>query len=439
MTMTTELKVGLAPTRKRLSNGALVMAKASRMTSAVTISASVPAGTASDPRDLPGVAHFLSKVIDRGTETRTADEIAELLDSRGVSLTVTAMRHAFIVSCTCLAEDFATMIHLVADVLCRPSLPEQEIVTRRGEIITSIRQDQDSPAMVAVEEELALLYPDGHPYGRRVKGTIESVGQIDRQALVTAQHDRFTPSDLVVVCVGDVEPARVIDEASDAFGDWKGYPARPLLVGAPPRPDGRRQVVFPMMNKAQVDIAYGFNTISRFDPSYYALSLMNNVLGQYALGGRLGDSIRERQGMAYYVFSAFEPNLGEGPLVIRAGVNPGNVDRAVASIDEAVARMAADGVTAGELEASKKYLIGSMPRTLETNAGIAAFLLSCEQFSLGMEHDVKLPGLIGAVTLDEVNDLARRFLVPERATIAIAGPYDAAGSAAGEPAAAGGR
>ena len=83
---------------------------------------------------------------------------------------------------------------------------------------------------------------------------------------------------------------------------------------------------------------------------------MNNVLGQYALGGRLGDSIRERQGMAYYVFSAFEPNLGEGPLVIRAGVNPANVDRAIASIDEEVRRMAADGVTADELVASKRYL-----------------------------------------------------------------------------------
>jgi zinc protease len=149
------------------------------------------------------------------------------------------------------------------------------------------------------------------------------------------------------------------------------------------------------------------------------------VLGQYALGGRLGDSIRERQGMAYYVFSAFEPNLGEGPLVIRAGVNPANVDRAVASIDEELRRMAADGLTADELEASKRYLIGSLPRTLETNAGIATFLHTCDQFGLGMDHDVKLPGLLREVTLDQVNDVARRFLVPERATITIAGPYAA--------------
>jgi zinc protease len=426
--MTIDGQQGLAPTRKRLQNGAIVIARESGVTPAVTIAVSVPSGTVSDPRDLPGVAHFLSRVIDRGTGSKTADEIAELLDGRGVSLSAAATRHSFVVSCTCLAEDFSTMFGLIGEVVRSPSLPEQEIATRRGEIITGIRQDQDNPATVAVEEALAMLYPAGHPYGRRVKGTVETVERIDRRALENAHHDGFSPSDLVVVCVGDIEPARVVDEAGRVFGDWRGYPARPILVPAPARAAERRRAVFPMMNKAQADIAYGFNTISRQDPSYYALSLMNNVLGQYALGGRLGDSIRERQGMAYYVFSSFEANLGAGPLVIRAGVSPANVDRAIASIDDELRRMAADGVTPGELEASKRYLVGSLPRMLETNAGIASFLQSCEQFALGMDHDVRLPELLNAVTLDHVNEIARRVLAPERATITIAGPYEAPGA-----------
>lgn len=421
--MTSDATRGLSPLRRRLPNGALVIAKESRVTPAVTILASVPAGTVTDPPNLCGVSHFLSRVIDRGTESRNADEIAGLLDGRGVSLTVTAHRHAFLVSCTCLAEDFSTMLGLVADVLRRPSLPENEIAKRRGEIVTLIRQDQDNPAVVAVEESLALLYPDGHPYGRRAKGTVESVGRIDRHALNALHHDRFTPSDLVVVCVGDVEPARVVDESEIAFGDWRGYPGQPVLVPSPPVPRERRRAVFPMMNKSQADIAYGFSTISRLDSSYYAFSLMNNVLGQYALGGRLGDNIRERQGMAYYVFSAFEPGLGSGPLLIRAGVNPANVDRALDAVDVEVRRMAAEGVTAEELEASRRFLIGSLPRTLETNAAIAAFLHSCEQFGLGMDHDVRLPGRLAAVTREEANETARRFLAPERATIAVAGPY----------------
>jgi zinc protease len=423
--MKMDVPVGLSPTRRRLENGALVLAKASRATPAVAIAVSVPAGTAADPPELTGVAHFLSKVIDRGTASRDAEAIADLLDSRGVSLTAAAMRHALVVSCTCLSEDFPSMLALMADIVRNPSLPEHEIETRRGEIITSIRQDQDNPAMVAVEEELALLYPDGHPYGRRVKGTLESMERIDRRALEAAHRDRFTPTGLQVICVGDVEPEQVIGEVEQAFGDWQGKTAAPWAVPSPAPILERRQLVFPMADKAQADIAYGFNTVSRADPAYYALSVLNNVLGQYALGGRLGDNIRERQGMAYYVFSAFEPNLGEGPLVIRAGVNPANVDRTIAAIDEEVRRMAADGVTAEELEASKKYLVGSMPRLLETNAAIATFLQSCEQLGLGIDHDVKLPGLLSAVTRDEVNACARRFLAPERAAITVAGPNHA--------------
>ncbi len=422
--MTTDAQRGLVPARHRLENGATVIAKPSHVTPAVTVSVSVLAGTAADPPGLDGAAHFLSRVIDRGTQSRSGDELAELLDGRGVSLSVSAMRHTFVVSCTCLSEDFSTILGLLADIVRNPSLPDVEIETRRGEIVTAIRQDQDNPAMVAVEEQLAQLYPGGHPYGRRVKGTIESVGRIDRGLLQTVHRARFTPADLVVVAVGDVDPARVAEETSQVFGQWRGKPAAPVDVPSPSPVTARRQAVFPMMNKSQADIAYGFSTIARRDPAYYACSLMNNMLGQYAMGGRLGDNIRERQGMAYYVFSAFEPNLGEGPLVIRAGVNPSNVDRTIAAIDDEVRRMADAGLTADELAASKRYLIGSMPRMLETNAGIAAFLLSCEQFGLGMDHDTSLPALLGAVTLEEVNATAKRFLVPERATVTIAGPYE---------------
>ena len=146
-----------------------------------------------------------------------------------------------------------------------------------------------------------------------------------------------------------------------------------------------------MMNKAQADVAYGFTAVARRDPDYYALTLMNNVLGQYGLGGRLGDSIRERQGMAYYVFSSLDANLAAGPLVIRAGVAPGNVDRTIASIDEEVRAIVRDGVTPSELADAKRYLIGSMPRNLETNSGIASFLHTAEFFGLGLDYDRRVP------------------------------------------------
>ena len=128
--------------------------------------------------------------------------------------------------------------------------------------------------------------------------------------------------------------------------------------------------------------------------------------------------------MAYYVFSSLEASVAEGPLMVRAGVGPANVDRTIASIDEEIVRLTRDGVTANELNESRQYLVGSLPRTLETNAGIAHFLQTIEFFQLGLDYDVRLPALLAAVSLEEVHAAARRLLDPERAAIVVAGPYE---------------
>jgi zinc protease len=208
------------------------------------------------------------------------------------------------------------------------------------------------------------------------------------------------------------------------FAGWKAAPQRApdLTLGAPAT--ARQTRVIPMMNKSQADIAYGFRTIVRSDPAYYAYWLMNNILGQYAIGGRLGDRIRERQGMAYYAMSALDANLIPGPLFIRAGVNPANVQRALAAIDEELARLAADGPTDKEMRESTQYLIGSMPRNLETNAHIASFLQTDEFFGLGLDYDLRVPGLLRAVTRADVLAAARRTLDPAKAAVVVAGPYD---------------
>ncbi len=158
-------------------------------------------------------------------------------------------------------------------------------------------------------------------------------------------------------------------------------------------------------------------------PTYYAAWVMNNALGQYALGGRLGDSIRERQGMAYYVYSTLDASLAEGPLMVRAGVS-GRQRRAHARVDRSRAdARARRGLTAKEFDESKRYLIGSIPRQLETNAGIAGFLLSAEFHGLGADYDATLAGFPRGVTFDDVNAVARRLLDPPRAVIVVAGPW----------------
>jgi len=421
--MTTLQQRGLAPVRSVLDNGVRVIAKHSGATPAVTVHASFGAGTVFDPPHEPGVAHFVSRTIDRGTASHTAEEIAERLDYRGVALAITVNRHALSLVCTCLVEDLDQILDTFADIVMHPAFSDREVETRRGEIVTMIRQDEDNPAAMAAEGLLSLLYGAVHPYGRRPRGTVETVERISRSSLQAFHAARFTPDSLSLVMVGDLDAQRAIESASRVFAGWKTA-AAPATKFPPIEPARERRVrVIPMMNKAQADIACGFTTITRSDPAFYAYWLMNNIFGEYSIGGRLGDSIRERQGMAYYVFSALDANVIPGPLLVRAGVNPANVDRALASIDEEIARMAAEGPTDRELAESRQFLIGSLPRRLETNVGIANFLQMVEYFDLGMDYDVRVPELLGRVTRDEVHAAARAVLDPTRAAVVVAGPY----------------
>ncbi|MSO29487.1 MAG: insulinase family protein [Acidobacteria bacterium] len=421
--MTTATERGLAPLRQVLGNGMVVIAKHSPTTPAVTLHASFAAGSIFDPPGHPGLSHFVSRTIDRGTRTQTADQIAEELDSRGVSLGVTLNRHAMQIVCTCLVEHLQVMLGVLADIATRPIFPEAEVSSRRGEIITLIRQDEDNPSAVASEGLMAALYGKDHPYGRSPRGSVESVETIGRAALQGFHAERFRPAALSLVMVGDVTPESAVAAADAAFGSWKGAPPAPLVLPEAAPASERVVRVIQMMNKAQTDIGYGFTSVRRADPSYYAYWLMNNILGQYSLGGRLGDSIRERQGMAYYVFSGLDANVIPGPLMIRAGVSPANVERAVASIDEELTKLAAEGPTEKEVVESKQYLIGSMPRTLETNLGIATFLQTEEFFTLGLDYDLRMPGLLQAVTRDDIHEAARRTLHPSKASVVVAGPY----------------
>ena len=420
--MSTSVAAGLSPVRVTLDNGAVVIVQEASAIPAVSINATFLAGSVYELEALTGLAYLTGRVIDKGTERRSGDEIAGDLDQRGVSLRVGSTRHTMTLSCTCLAEDFEDVLAIVMDVARRPTFPEEELVKRRAEAITALRQDEDNPAVRAVETLSELLYGPGHPYGRHAKGSVETLERIDRHAVAGFHACYVRPAVLSLAVVGDVEATRAIDCAAMQIEGWTGGPASAIVVPAPASRPVRRLRTIPMPGKVQTDIAYGFTTISRLDPRYYSYWMMNNILGQFGLGGRLADNIRERQGMAYYAFSSFDPTVGEGPLVVRAGVDPKNVERAIEAIDTEVRQLGQNGPTPLEVQETRAYLIGSIPRLLETNYSIAAFLQSCEQFGLGLDYDRRLPALLESVTLDEIRSASAEVLCPEGAAIAIAGP-----------------
>jgi zinc protease len=417
---------GLNPMRVTLENGVTIIAKSNHTTPAVSTLVGVRSGAYSDPPERDGTAALCARVLDRGTVTRSADAIADDLDGRGASLSVAAGRHQIALAATCLSDDFPAVLALAADIARHPRFADQEIETRRDNLITSIRQEEDSPASMAADAFAKALYGT-HPYARKVRGTIAGIEAIRRQDLVRFHQKGFDPAAITVIVVGDVDEDAAIAAVAKLFADWTPVAKAPAEKGVKVpdavAPAARSLVAVPMMNKAQADVVYGFVGIRRSDPDYTSYSVMNNALGQYAIGGRLGDNIRERQGMAYYVFSSLDATFGHGPFSIRAGVAAANVERTIASIDAELTAIVEKGFTAQEIDESKSYMIGSIPRQLETNAAIAAFLLTVDTFNLGMDYDQRLPGLLGAITKESADAAAKRLLDPSRATIAVAGPW----------------
>jgi zinc protease len=412
----------LTPCRTAFDNGVVALAQWNPTSPVVAINATFDAGSAEDPADFPGVAYLVRRTIDRGTANRTASEIADLLDDRGVSIWTSVSRHSFSISLLCLAEDFPDLLRLVADIARAPAFPVEEIEKRRVQAITSLREGQDDPATIAIDLLHQDLYGAAHPYGRNVKGTVAGLEALRRHHLV-GYHDRFlVPDALRVAIVGDIEPGRAVDEVAMAFGDWRGAPAALESISPPPPSRARSLRRHDMPGKVQADIGYGFTTVRRMDPRFYAFWMMNNVLGQFGLGGRLAENIRERQGMAYYAYSTLEAMIGEGPLIVRAGVDPANVDRAIEAIDDEVGAFGIGGPTRDELEDTRSSLIGSIPRMLESNESIAEFLLHAELFGLGLDFDRRLPELLRAVTIDDVREAAAEVLRPDHAAIVVAGP-----------------
>jgi len=422
--MNTTLAEGLTPARVELASGAVVTVQETAMTPAVTISAAFRAGSVCDPPDYPGLSYLTGRVLDRGTSRHSARAIAEALDDRGVSLKVSTGRHTLTLSCTCLADDFDDVLAIVGDVSRRAVFLEEEIEKQRREAVTVLGQQEDNPASRALDSVLELLYTPRHPYGRPTKGTVGGLTAARRPDLVAFHAEHVVPASLSLVVVGKVAPEHAVARAATELDGWSAGPPPAMHVPPPPTAPLRQHRLVGMPGKPQADIVYGFTTVPRLDPRFYAYWLMNHVLGQFGLGGRLADNIRERQGMAYYAFSTLDALPGDAPLLIRAGVDPADVDRALAAIDHEVAALAREGPTVAEIEECRSYIVGAIPRMLETNENIAAFLQTAEEFGLGLDFDRRLPGLINEVTPEAIHAAAAAVLNPERAAITVAGPLE---------------
>ena len=409
--------------RQELPNGAVVLGHESHTAPMVTLHASLRAGSALDPDDRQGLARFTGLMTIRGTDRRSFDQLNLETDRVGASVSVDPGRHTVEFVLRSLSEDFPLIVDVLADVVQNPTFPEDQLETVRGQLLSGLREEATSTRSQAERKFYELAYPPGHPYHRWPSGTEQIVRSLTRDDLRRFYEEHYRPQGMALSVVGDIRFAEAVDRLQAAFQFWAKPPAGEKL-GIPPAPEPtgivRQDVQVP--GKSQSDVAIGRPTISRTNPDFYALNLGNFILGHLGLYGRLGTDIRDRQGLAYYVYSDLRATLGPSPWVTRAGVNPANVDRAIESIISEIGRLLGEPVSEEELADTKSYLTGVLPLAVESNEGIAEHLLQIEFYGLGLDYLERYPGIISSVTREQILDVCRQYLSADSLVVAVAGP-----------------
>jgi zinc protease len=411
-------------TRRILPNGIVVLARSNFSSLSVVVNGYLSAGAIFEPDEKLGLAGFTALALMRGTSLRDFQQVYEALESNGASLGIDGGTHSAGFYGHALAEDLDLLIGTLAEALRQPIFPSDQVERLRAQLLTGLAIRAQDTAEIASLTFDELVYA-GHPYSRPEEGNPDTVRSITREDLVAFHSVHYGPRGMVISIVGAVDPERAVDSVARFLGDWenRAQPEPPTLPPVQPLNEiVTRQVHIP--GKSEADIVMGMVGPPRRSPDFLAASLGNNILGQFGMFGRIGESVRERAGLAYHASSSLSGGIGPGPWMFIAGVDPVNLEKAIHLIQQEIARFVTEPVTSEELADSQANYIGRLPLSLESNGGVGAALLNLERYSLGLDYYRRYPDLIAAVTPAEILETARRYLHPDRLAIATAGTFE---------------
>jgi zinc protease len=418
--------------RRLLDNGLSIVARPNRDARSIALHLMMRAGCGFDAAGRAGTANLVSRLFDRGAGGLTGARIAEEFDALGIVFRARARLDSLDLTVRFLSRHLPFALERLHLLATRPDFPEDEVQRERARVATEIAEREQDTAAQADDRLSATLFPAGHPYREPMVGGRDSLQAIALDDLKTFHARHCGPSGAVLALAGDFDAEEAFDAAAALFSGWSGAgKARP--AGAwpeetpdpfpeAPAPSGVLRVVQPIAGKSQADIAWAFvPAIHRRAPDLQAALVMNNVLGDFGMGGRLGRSVREDAGLAYYASSHVWSGFGAGPVVVRAGVAPGKVVQAIRLMRRAVAAFLRSGPKPKEIADSKQALTSSIPRRFETNAGAASVLADCEFQGLGFDFVDGVPERIATVDRDAVMQAARRYLTPDRSVLVVTG------------------
>jgi predicted Zn-dependent peptidase len=406
--------------RSQLANGLPVLVVERSRLPIVDVLLVLRSGAAADPLALAGRASLTAELIDTGTPTRSETDIARALDAIGARLESSANWDYSTIALQVLAAQLDTALDILADIVRRPTFPADEFRRGRDERVAAILQDLDDPDTLAGSAIVRAIYGAHHVYGTPPSGTRRTVEGMERDALVAYQRRHYHPGNAFLVMAGDVEEGAAVAAVDRVFGSWQAAAPPEGAVPAAMEPGATTIHIVNRAGAPQSELRIGTVGASRSSPDYFPLVVLNTVLGG-SFTSRLNLRLREEGGYTYGAFSSFMFRAGRGPFIAGAAVHTDVTAQAIGESLTEMQDLREQPVPADELERARNYLTLGLPRSFETNGGIAARIAETEVYGLGDAYWPAWPERVRAVDAAAVERVAQQYLDPGRMTIAVVG------------------
>lgn len=408
-------------TKAKLANGAELVVSVKKDLPLVSFNVGFIGGTTSyEPMDKTGVASFTAQMLSEGTATKTADEFSNAQQLLGITITSNVAQETGVLGFTALKDRLPAAVDLLVDMMLHPKLPPEALERIRGRTLVTLQQGRDNPNVVASNVFAKVTYGDQHPYGAVT--TEASVKSITRDDVVAFHKAYYTPGHAVITVAGDVDPAAVKAMLDKAFAAWPAGGSKPDFKYPPvPAPKPRTIYLVDKAKAAQSVFALGEPGPDRYTPDYYALEVMNTILGGL-FQSRLNHDIREEKGYSYGVGSSFA--FGRGPGAFRAGggIVTAKSDSALMLFMQHLRGVqGSEPFTDDEMKQGKDALVQSLPEQFASVNGVRSAISGIYLRDLPENYFQTYAAKVGAVTKDDLVRVAKKYIDLDVMNLVIVG------------------
>src|SRR6266550_2222164 len=401
-----------------LSNGLVVVVVQDRRLPLVSYRLALRSGDAHDPRELPGLVDMLTGLLTEGTESRTSREIADEVARLGATLQAGASSDYTTVAASSLTTFSDEILELMADVALRPVFPANEVELTKQNTKESLKQQRAQPSFLATERVARVMFGD-HPYSITAP-TPEAIDATTREALIDFHREKFVANNAVLVVAGDVEHDALLQRVEILFGNWQPGVGPGDDFPAPPKRASRSAFVIDRPGSAQSNIVIANTGITRTSPDYFPMLVMHTVLGANA-SSRLFMNLREDKGYTYGAYSSLDARRTAGTFRATAEVRTPVTGDSLKEFFYELSRIRSEPVSEKEIGDAKSYLTGVFPIRLETQEGLIDQFVQIKMFGLPDNYLEIYRNKLQAVTIGQIQEVARKYVKPDEAAIVIVG------------------